>query len=103
MKGLTGGAEGPIPIPHSKITFAPNPFLDLMATEGRGLKSIVVHYDWQEVGEIVEAPPSSEPTSTVAVSRAPGHSRRSAHRRPDRGRDRQRHARNPGRHGLGPG
>ena len=71
LKGLTGGAEGPIPIPHSKITFAPNPYLDVMAAGDPGLKSIVVHYDWQEVGQIVEAPPSSEPTTSVRVARHP--------------------------------
>jgi hypothetical protein len=72
LGGLTGGAEGPIPIPHSKITFAPNPYLDVMANGERGLSSIVVHYDFQEVGQIVEAPPPSQPTTTtVTVSEHP--------------------------------
>jgi hypothetical protein len=63
--GLTG-AEGPIPIPHSKITFAPNPYLDLMARGDEGLNSIVVHYAWQEIGQIVD-PDLSDPTTTVEV------------------------------------
>jgi hypothetical protein len=76
LSGLTGGllgggggnAEGPIPIPHSKITFAPNPFLDKMAADG--IESIVVHYGWQEVGQLVDAPVPPA-TTTVEVSSHP--------------------------------
>ena len=70
LSGLTGGAEGPIPIPHSKITFAPNPYLDAMADGDRGLSSIVVHYAWQEIGQIVD-PDLSDPTTTVEVPPLP--------------------------------
>jgi hypothetical protein len=71
LGSLTGGAEGPIPIPHSKITFAPNPFLDVMARGDEGLKSIVVHYAWQEIGQIVD-PDLKDPATTVEVPPAPG-------------------------------
>ena len=69
--GLFGGGgggtpEAPIPIPHSKITFAPNPFIGAMANAGNAaLPTIVVHYAFQEVGELVPPPPG--PITVVDV------------------------------------
>ena len=55
LGGLIGGsssAEAPIPIPHSKITFDSSAEIGKMAVD---LKTIVVHYGWQDVGEVVVA------------------------------------------------
>ena len=61
--GLLTGGEGPIPIPHSRITFEPNPFLDLMAMGDLDIDKIVMHYGWQEIGHIVPSPPSATMSS----------------------------------------
>lgn len=61
---LVDGAEGPIPIPHSKITFPIDLTIDVLAA--RGKDTIVAHYGWKDVGEIVE-PESSDPTSKVTI------------------------------------
>jgi hypothetical protein len=61
---IVGAGAGPIPIPHSKITFDLNPFLDAM---GLALETIVVHYAWQEVGTLVAPPPTAKPTSSADV------------------------------------
>ncbi|HEV8322824.1 MAG TPA: baseplate J/gp47 family protein [Myxococcota bacterium] len=67
---LSGQAEGPIPIPHSRIEFPPNPFIDLLSGFGQLIKDVVVHYGWQEVGEMVDSPPPAE-TTEVEVPPAP--------------------------------
>jgi hypothetical protein len=72
LAGLVGGgAAAPIPIPHSKITFDVNPFLDGMSMDGADIDKIVVHYGWEEVGEQVDASPA-ERAKTVAVPPLPG-------------------------------
>jgi hypothetical protein len=63
------GAEGPIPIPHSKLSFDMNPFLDAMAVGDLDIDKIVIHYGWQEVGTLVEPPsPTSSETTTAPTS-----------------------------------
>jgi hypothetical protein len=64
------GAEGPIPIPHSRINFDPNPFLDIMALGDLDLDKIVIHFGWEEIGEQV-VPPAAGPVESVAISSPP--------------------------------
>jgi hypothetical protein len=66
---LIGGGASPIPIPTTRLTFAPEPALEVMTANGSALKTIVCHYGWQEVANIVETPPkgpidSSTPDAT---------------------------------------
>ncbi|MBK8211873.1 MAG: hypothetical protein IPK78_19960 [Rhodospirillales bacterium] len=71
LAGLVGGgAAAPIPIPHSKITFDVNPFLDGMSMDGVDIDKIVVHYGWEEVGEQIDAS-SGKPTKAVEVPVVP--------------------------------
>lgn len=63
---VLGSSPAPIPIPHTRLNFAVNPVLDLMAEGDRGLRSILVHYDWREVGQMVD-PPVKEQTTAVNV------------------------------------
>lgn len=72
VEGITGGADAPIPIPHTRITFLPNGFLDIMAggLDQLDIDKIVLHYGWQEVGRLVEPPPKA-PTETVEVPALP--------------------------------
>lgn len=71
------GAGGPIPIPHSKLSFDINPFVDGMAMGDLDIDKIVVHFGWQEIGKQVEPPPPSssdqteEPTRSVDVPPPP--------------------------------
>jgi hypothetical protein len=53
---------GPIPIPHSEIRFHdPAGVADrLVGPEDANISSIVVHYGWQDVGELVDVPPAAE-------------------------------------------
>jgi hypothetical protein len=78
LGGLLGGQAAPIPIPHSKITFNGTniePMAD--AVEGQmlpvpgmalGLKTVVVHYGWQEVGALVELPDAPAPKQATVVA-----------------------------------
>ncbi|HTL34342.1 MAG TPA: hypothetical protein VL326_14545 [Kofleriaceae bacterium] len=66
---LIGGGASPLPIPTTRLTFAPEPLLEVMIENGTALKTIVCHYAWQEVASIVETPPrgpvdASTPDST---------------------------------------
>jgi hypothetical protein len=64
------GAEGAIPMPHTRISFDPNPILDLMAVGDLDLNKILVHYDWQEIGEIV--PGQKVPEGKIEVPAVEG-------------------------------
>jgi hypothetical protein len=68
---VLSGGEGPIPIPHSRITFDLNPFLDMMALGDHDLNTIVVHYGWEEVGVQVQGPSGPRPVAAVEVEALP--------------------------------
>ncbi len=75
---LLGGGAAAIPIPHTRITFAPliHPLLDIMVAGGFGLKTIVMHYAWQEVAKIVDSPevkPVDSATPDTSSDTPPGH------------------------------
>lgn len=72
VEGITGGADAPIPIPHTKITFPTSSTVDDMAggKNQSHIDKIVVHYAWQEVGQLVE-PPDTKPTETIEVPALP--------------------------------
>jgi hypothetical protein len=63
---LESGGGGPIPIPHSRINFDPNPMLDLMSLGDLQLNTIVVHYGWEEVG--LQVTPASGHGGGIAIS-----------------------------------
>jgi hypothetical protein len=63
---ITGGAS-PIPLPHTKIEFATNDAVGAMASN---VKTVVVHYGWEQVGKIVKSP-RTDPTTTVDVPASP--------------------------------
>ena len=57
---------GPIPIPHSEIRFH-DPGLvanGLAGAEDANISSIVLHYGWQDVGEMVEVPAAAAEAAT---------------------------------------
>ncbi len=61
--GPPSNSSPPIPIPHSKLTFAANGDLDRMAQRDQGLKAIVIHYGWKEVGQLIGPPAPGKPTA----------------------------------------
>jgi len=77
---LSGGAA-PIPIPHSQIRFNdPHGVASLMSgVDDVNIGTVVVHYGWQEVGDVAavaDGAPPAQPTAPVitqpAVPPAPG-------------------------------
>lgn len=69
--GLISGGEGAIPIPHSRITFDINPFLDVMSLGELDLDKIVVHHGWEEIGQQVAPASQQKPTGEVEVDTTP--------------------------------
>lgn len=70
--GIISGGEGAIPIPHSRLTFDINPFLDAMALGDHDLNTIVVHHGWEELAELAPPPPARRPApKNVAVAALP--------------------------------
>lgn len=69
--GLISGGEGAIPIPHSRITFDINPFLDVMALGDLDLDKIVVHHGWEEIGQQVSPAGQKKPTGRVEIDALP--------------------------------
>jgi hypothetical protein len=63
--GLLSGGAAPIPIPHSLIRFNdPRGVATAMSgPEDLNIGTVVVHYGWQEVGELVDAPAPDETTT----------------------------------------
>lgn len=74
-QGLLSKSGGPIPIPHSCIRFNdPAGIASLMAgPEDLNIGTIVVHYGWQEVGELVEAPAANAATDAPPEDAAKPH------------------------------
>ena len=62
---LIKGGAGPIPIPHTKITFNdPTRIADIMAgPDDVSIGTVVMHYGWQEVGQLVEVPATADKTT----------------------------------------
>lgn len=68
--GLISSGASPIPIPHSKITFFdPGSIASGMSNDDLNIKTIVVHYGWQEVGQMVDVPA----TGATTEPEVPGH------------------------------
>jgi len=64
---------GPIPIPHSLIRFNDLGKATLMSgPNDEFISTVVVHYGWQEVGELVDVPATADqPTSSGGLPPAP--------------------------------
>ena len=75
--GLISGGAAPIPIPHSRIAFNdPLGAASRMSMEDIGIGTVVVHYGWQDIGNLADVPPAVRPnaaaeTTTPEVSRPP--------------------------------
>jgi hypothetical protein len=53
--GLISGGPAPIPIPHSKVSFSdPGKIAEGMSEDDAQIKTVVVHYAWEEIGPLVD-------------------------------------------------
>jgi hypothetical protein len=65
--GLLSGGATPIPIPHSRLSFDdPRNVASVMSLGDTLIKTIVVHYAWEEVGPLVERP-TGEPITAPEI------------------------------------
>lgn len=70
--GLLKKGQSAIPIPHTQITFVDHgEIADTMSEDDEQIDTVVVHYGWQEVGEILEAGPPENETKTPQVPATP--------------------------------
>ena len=68
--GLLSGGAAPIPIPHSKLSFLdPLGMASLMSLEDTLIKTVIVHYAWEEIGDLLEHL-GDDPTTTPEIPAA---------------------------------
>ncbi len=74
--GLISGGATPIPIPHSKLSFNdPADVASRMSADDTQIKTVVVHYSWEELAPLVERPtgdPITAPEIPAAAEVPPG-------------------------------
>lgn len=74
--GLLSGGAAPIPIPHTKLSFDDsNNIASKMSLDDAQIRTVIVHYAWEEVGPLVERPigePITEPEIPADAEVPPG-------------------------------
>ena len=67
--GLISGGAAPIPIPHSRISFMDDTghTVERMSADDTRIKTVIVHYGWEEIGEAVKDG-ETKPTTSAETS-----------------------------------